>query len=88
MISFIKGWLLALVMLSSIPPLAITGAVMAVMIEKMASHGQTAYAEAGVIVEQTIGSIRTVGHNQSCMHAPLHLDIFFYSCINCLQLCQ
>ncbi|KAJ8632463.1 hypothetical protein MRB53_025799 [Persea americana] len=59
-ISFIKGWLLALVMLSSIPPLAITGAVMAVMIEKMASHGQTAYAEAGVIVEQTIGSIRTV----------------------------
>ncbi|RWR87709.1 ABC transporter B family member 11-like protein isoform X2 [Cinnamomum micranthum f. kanehirae] len=59
-VSFIKGWLLTLVMLSSIPPLVITGAVMAVMIEKMASHGQTAYAEAGVIVEQTIGSIRTV----------------------------
>ena len=88
MISFIKGWLLALVMLSSIPPLVITGAVMDVMIEKMASRGQTANAEAGVIVQQTIGSIRTVGHNQSCMDASLHLDIFFYSCIKCLQLCQ
>ncbi|XXG76263.1 hypothetical protein AAC387_Pa08g0647 [Persea americana] len=59
-ISFIKGWLLTFVMLSSIPPLVITGAVMDVMIEKMASRGQTAYAEAGVIVQQTIGSIRTV----------------------------
>ncbi|KAJ8632464.1 hypothetical protein MRB53_025800 [Persea americana] len=59
-VSFSKGWLLTFVMLSSIPPLVITGAVMAVRIEKMASRGQTAYAEAGVIVEQTIGSIRTV----------------------------
>ncbi|XXG76266.1 hypothetical protein AAC387_Pa08g0649 [Persea americana] len=59
-VSFSKGWLLTFVMLSSIPPLVITGAVMALRIEKMASRGQTAYAEAGVLVEQTIGSIRTV----------------------------
>ncbi|KAJ8632462.1 hypothetical protein MRB53_025798 [Persea americana] len=59
-ISFINGWLRTFVMLSSIPPLVITGAVMDVMIEKMASRGQTANAEAGVIVQQTIGSIRTV----------------------------
>ncbi|XP_058077057.1 ABC transporter B family member 11-like [Magnolia sinica] len=59
-IAFFKGWLLALIMLSVIPPLAISGAVMAIVITKMASRGQTAYTEAGVVVEQTISSIRTV----------------------------
>ncbi|XP_058085069.1 ABC transporter B family member 21-like [Magnolia sinica] len=59
-VAFIQGWLLTLVMLSSIPPLVLSGAAMAIMISKMASHGQTAYAEAGIVVEQTIGSIRTV----------------------------
>ncbi|KAI7750747.1 hypothetical protein M8C21_013049, partial [Ambrosia artemisiifolia] len=55
-----KGWLLTLVMLSSIPPMVISGSVMSIMIAKMASHGQTAYAKAATLVEQTIGSIRTV----------------------------
>lgn len=59
-IAFIKGWLLTLVMLSSIPPLVMAGAVMSLLISKMASRGQAAYAKAAVIVEQTIGSIRTV----------------------------
>ncbi|KAL5537680.1 hypothetical protein UlMin_045273 [Ulmus minor] len=59
-IAFVKGWLLTLVMLSSIPPLVISGAAMAVIISKMASRGQAAYAKAANIVEQTIGSIRTV----------------------------
>ncbi|XP_017980794.1 PREDICTED: ABC transporter B family member 4 [Theobroma cacao] len=59
-IAFIKGWLLTLVMLSSIPLLVISGAVMAILISKMASRGQTAYAKAATVVEQTIGSIRTV----------------------------
>ncbi|KAF6167198.1 hypothetical protein GIB67_029836 [Kingdonia uniflora] len=59
-IAFIKGWLLTLVMLSSIPPLVISGAVMAIFISKMSSKGQAAYSQAGIIVEQTIGSIRTV----------------------------
>lgn len=59
-IAFIKGWLLTLVMLTSIPPLVISGGVMSLIISKMASKGQNAYAKAAIVVEQTIGSIRTV----------------------------
>ncbi|KAL7124849.1 hypothetical protein ABFS83_14G076500 [Erythranthe nasuta] len=59
-IAFTKGWLLTLVMLSSIPLLAISGGLMAVALSKMATSGQEAYAKAANIVEQTIGSIRTV----------------------------
>ncbi|KAK4848635.1 hypothetical protein QYF36_015407 [Acer negundo] len=59
-IAFVRGWLLTLVMLTSIPPLAIAGGIMAVLIGKMASRGQSAYAKAAAMVEQTIGSIRTV----------------------------
>ncbi|KAK9147148.1 hypothetical protein Sjap_007051 [Stephania japonica] len=59
-IAFIKGWLLTLVMLSSIPPLVMAGAAMAIAITKMASRGQTAYSEAGSIAEETISSIKTV----------------------------
>ncbi|KAL3827731.1 hypothetical protein ACJIZ3_016533 [Penstemon smallii] len=59
-IAFIKGWLLTLVMLSSIPLLVIAGGVMSMALSKMASRGQEAYAKAAIVVEQTIGSIRTV----------------------------
>ncbi|XP_074315974.1 ABC transporter B family member 11-like [Silene latifolia] len=59
-IAFIKGWLLTLVMLSSIPLLAAAGAAMTIIVSRMASRGQTAYAKAAIVVEQTIGSIRTV----------------------------
>ncbi|CAL8990951.1 unnamed protein product [Prunus brigantina] len=59
-IAFIKGWLLTLVMLSSIPLLVFSGAVMGIIISKLASSGQTAYSVAATVVDQTIGSIRTV----------------------------
>ncbi|XP_071713905.1 ABC transporter B family member 21-like isoform X2 [Rutidosis leptorrhynchoides] len=59
-IAFAKGWLLALVMISTIPPLVITGGIMSVIIAKMASRGQTTYGKAAIVVEQTISSIRTV----------------------------
>ncbi|XXG67836.1 hypothetical protein AAC387_Pa06g1090 [Persea americana] len=59
-VAFVKGWLLTLVMLSCIPPLAVAGAAVSIFISKTSSHGQIAYAEAGNIAEQTIGSIRTV----------------------------
>ncbi|OIT06993.1 PREDICTED: ABC transporter B family member 11-like [Nicotiana attenuata] len=59
-ISFAKGWLLTLVMLSVIPLLVISGGVMSLVLSKMASRGQDAYARAATVVEQTIGSIRTV----------------------------
>ncbi|XP_048138833.1 ABC transporter B family member 4-like isoform X3 [Rhodamnia argentea] len=47
-------------MLSSIPPIVVSGGLMALIIAKMASRGQSAYAKAANVVEQTIGSIRTV----------------------------
>lgn len=59
-IAFAKGWLLTLVLLSSIPPLVISGAIMSQILSRMASSGQSAYAKAATVVEQTIGSIRTV----------------------------
>lgn len=59
-IAFVKGWLLTLVMLSAIPLLVLAGAIMSLFIAKMATRGQNAYAEASTLVEQTIGSIRTV----------------------------
>ncbi|KAJ0699407.1 putative ABC-type xenobiotic transporter [Helianthus annuus] len=59
-IAFFNGWLLTLVMLTSIPPLVICGGITSVTISKMASREQNAYAKAANIVEQTIGSIKTV----------------------------
>ncbi|PSR89187.1 ABC transporter B family member 21 like [Actinidia chinensis var. chinensis] len=59
-IAFIKGWLLTLVLLSCIPLLVISGGVTAMTISKMAASGQNAYAKAAIVVEETIGSIRTV----------------------------
>ncbi|KAL9676877.1 hypothetical protein QQ045_005098 [Rhodiola kirilowii] len=59
-IAFIKGWLMTLVMLCVIPPLALSGALMSIIISRMTSQGQAAYSEASVVVEQTISSIRTV----------------------------
>ena len=69
-IAFIKGWLLTLVMLSSIPLLVASGAVMSILIAKMASRGQSAYAKAADVVEQTIGSIRTVCHVVITKYVP------------------
>ncbi|CAL0300187.1 unnamed protein product [Lupinus luteus] len=59
-IAFVKGWLLTLVMMTTLPLLVASGAAMAVIIGRMTSKGQTAYAKAAHVVEQTIGSIRTV----------------------------
>jgi ATP-binding cassette subfamily B (MDR/TAP) protein 1 len=59
-IAFIRGWLLATVLCSAIPLLVIAGAMMALIISKMASRGQSAYAKAANVVEQTIGGIKTV----------------------------
>ncbi|KAG6426811.1 hypothetical protein SASPL_111045 [Salvia splendens] len=59
-IAFIKGWLLTLVMLSSIPLVVISAGVNSLILSKMASRGQEAYAKCATLVEQTIGSIITV----------------------------
>lgn len=59
-IAFARGWLLALVLTSCIPALVIAGGFMSLLMAKMSSRGQIAYAQAGNVVEQTIGAIRMV----------------------------
>ncbi|CAI0381930.1 unnamed protein product [Linum tenue] len=59
-VAFTKGWLLTLFLLLTLPVLAGVAAVVYVFVSKSASRGQVAYAEAGNVVEQTIGAIRTV----------------------------
>ncbi|KAL3652974.1 ATP-binding cassette, sub-B (MDR TAP), member 4 [Castilleja foliolosa] len=85
-IAFAKGWLLTLVMLSSIPPLMISGGIMSHVISRMASRGQNAYADAAVVVEQTIGSIRTVasftGEKKAVANYNRSLEISYKSSVH------
>ncbi|XP_026660634.2 ABC transporter B family member 11-like isoform X2 [Phoenix dactylifera] len=59
-IAFTRGWLLSLVMLSSFPPIVIAFGTTYLLLSKLSIRGRKAYAEAGSLVEQTLGSIRTV----------------------------
>ncbi|KAI3744849.1 hypothetical protein L1987_57945 [Smallanthus sonchifolius] len=59
-IAFSQGWLLSLVLLSSLPPLMMSAAFMTILVAKLTSRGQAAYSVAAAVVEQTISSIRTV----------------------------
>ncbi|KAK3020914.1 hypothetical protein RJ639_045897 [Escallonia herrerae] len=59
-IAFAKGWMLALVLCSCIPALVVAGGCMSLLMSRMSGRGQVAYAEAGNVVEQTVGAIRTV----------------------------
>ncbi|KAE8697226.1 hypothetical protein F3Y22_tig00110627pilonHSYRG00097 [Hibiscus syriacus] len=59
-VAFIRGWLLTLVMLSSLPLLVIAGAAVSLIVANTASQGQNAYAKSAAVVKQAIGSIRTV----------------------------
>lgn len=59
-IAFVRGWLLSLVLLSCIPLLVVVAAILSIIMSKMASRVQLAYAEAGNVVDQTVGAIKTV----------------------------
>lgn len=59
-IAFVRGWLLALVLLSCIPPIAVAGAIVSRLTTRLSTRIQAKYGDAGNIVEQTIGTIRTV----------------------------
>ncbi|KAF7130382.1 hypothetical protein RHSIM_Rhsim10G0047700 [Rhododendron simsii] len=73
-IAFIKGWLLTLVLLSCIPLLVITGGAAAIITSKASSTAQNSYAKAANVVEQTIGSIRTVASFTGEKHAVIKYD--------------
>lgn len=59
-IAFTRGWLLALVMLSTVPPIVIAGAIVSKLMTGLSTRKQANYSDAGNIVEQTLGAIRTV----------------------------
>ncbi|CAD6230187.1 unnamed protein product [Miscanthus lutarioriparius] len=59
-IAFVKGWLLSLVMLACRPPVVIAGGVVSKMLAKISTKGKASYSDAGNIVEQTLGAIKTV----------------------------
>lgn len=76
MIAFIKGWLLTVVMMSCIPLLVLSGAMMSMVISKASSTGQEAYSKAASVVEQTIGSIRTVCKLSETAPLPFIINFF------------
>lgn len=61
-IALARGWLLSIILLSCIPAIVLAVGAMGIIMKKMSIRGQLAYAEAGNVIEQTIGAIRTVRH--------------------------
>ncbi|KAG0202785.1 Multidrug resistance protein 1 [Mortierella sp. GBA30] len=59
-IAFTHGWRMSLVLLTSVPLMAVTGALMSKYATQSSTDGQDSYAKAGGLAEQAIGSIRTV----------------------------
>ena len=59
-IGFVKGWLLAVVVLAVIPALGIAGFLYMRVIQNKDKRQKEAYAEAGGNSEQAIGAIKTV----------------------------
>ncbi|EYU28160.1 hypothetical protein ABFS82_13G089300 [Erythranthe guttata] len=59
-IAFARGWLLSVVLLSCVPAIVLIGGSLAFLTSNMSANGQAAYAEAGNVVDQTLGAIRTV----------------------------
>ncbi|RLN23690.1 hypothetical protein C2845_PM07G19770 [Panicum miliaceum] len=59
-IGFVRGWMLALVVLASIPPSILSFATVSRLRAQISGKRQESYGDAGNIVEQTIGAIRTV----------------------------
>ncbi|CAH9146833.1 unnamed protein product [Cuscuta epithymum] len=80
-IAFTKGWLLALVLCCCIPVVVLAAGVMAWIMTTMSSRGQSAYAKAGNVVEQTVGGIRTVasfnGEKRSINKYDRELDVAY-----------
>lgn len=75
-IAFVKGWLLSLVMLACIPPVVIAGGIVSKMLAKISTKGQASYSDAGNIVEQTLGSIKTVSSKALVSDESLHFSIW------------
>ncbi|KAL2613996.1 hypothetical protein R1flu_025688 [Riccia fluitans] len=59
-VAFIKCWKLAVVLVATLPLLAIAGGFLAAKISSITVQGQQAYSDAGSLVEQVLSAMRTV----------------------------
>ena len=59
-IAYAKGWKLALVLSSVIPPMGIASAYVSKLLAEESTEGLGAYAGAGAIAKEVLSSIRTV----------------------------
>nr|GMD91548.1 ABC transporter B family member 11-like [Ipomoea batatas] len=59
-VALVRGWHLALVMLSTLPPVGLSLAITLIFMAKTASRAQSAYTRAANVVEQTVSSIKMV----------------------------
>ena len=73
-VGFVRGWMLALVVLACIPPSILSFATVSRLRARISGKRQESYGDAGNIVEQTIGAIRTVGGSND-FEISEHLDI-------------
>jgi ABC-type multidrug transport system fused ATPase/permease subunit len=91
-IAFVKGWLLSLVMLACIPPVVIAGGIVSKMLAKISTKGQASYSDAGNIVEQTLGAIKTVSSKALLSDESLHFFGFNLACsltwFSCAHICK
>ncbi|XP_021353533.1 multidrug resistance protein 1-like isoform X2 [Mizuhopecten yessoensis] len=76
-IGFIYGWQLTLVMLSVAPLLGVAAGAMSKIMASMSSKELSAYAKAGAVAEEVLGSVRTVvafgGERKECQRYNKHL---------------
>ncbi|KAF9287776.1 ATP-binding cassette, sub-B (MDR TAP), member 4, partial [Mortierella antarctica] len=77
-IAFSNGWRMSLVLMSTVPLMAVCGAFMAKYATQSSVEGQGSYAKAGGLAEQAIGSIRTVfafnGQKRELQKFSVNLD--------------
>ncbi|PIA18590.1 ATP-binding cassette, sub-family B, member 4, partial [Coemansia reversa NRRL 1564] len=59
-LAFTKGWQLTLVVLAVLPVVAGSASLMGILLARSTSGGQDAYAAAGSVADEVLGSIKTV----------------------------
>ncbi|KAJ2777742.1 hypothetical protein H4R18_004989 [Coemansia javaensis] len=59
-LAFVKGWRLTLVVLSVLPLMAGSGALMGILLAENTAGGQDSYAAAGSVADEVLSSIKTV----------------------------
>ena len=59
-IAFIRGWQLTLIIIAFLPVLAATGFAISILVQRLTSSMNRAYADANTLAQQALGNVRTV----------------------------